>query len=375
MKTWGDARHVLCVRLDSLGDVLMTTPALRAVKEGRPDRRVTLLTSAAGAAVGRLIPEVDHVLTYDAPWLKATAPRERSAPDLAFIAELRARSFDAAVIFTVYSQNPLPSAMLVYLADVPLRLAYCRENPYQLLTDWAAETEPGEAIRHEVQRQLDLVATVGLRPSHPRLSLRPTDHDQALAEAELHRIGIGARPWVVLHAGASAASRRYPPESFARAATILLRDHGLEIVCTGAADEADLIEQIRLAAGGRPHSLAGRLSLGALAALIGRAPLLISNNTGPAHIAAAMGTPIVDLYALTNPQHTPWMAQARVLSHPVACAYCYRSVCTQGHHLCLRGIAPEEVAAAALALLHAAPPRSRLRLHHQEPRACRPSTS
>ncbi len=193
MKTWGDARHVLCVRLDALGDVLMTTPAIRAVKEGRPDRRVTLLTSAAGAAAGR--------------------------------------------------------------------------------------------------------------------------------------------------------------------------------------HEAGLIEQIRIAAGGRPHSLAGRLSLGALAALIGRAPLLISNNTGPAHIAAAMGTPIVDLYALTNPQHTPWQAPARVLSHPVACAYCYRSVCAQGHHLCLRGISPEEVAAAALALLHAAPPRSRLRLHHQEPRACRPSTS
>lgn len=378
MKAWHEARSLLCVRLDSLGDVLMTTPAIRAIKEGRPDRRVTLLTSSAGAPAGRLVPEVDHVLTYDAPWLKATATRHGSAPDLGFVKELRARRFDAAVIFTVYSQNPLPAAMLTYLAEVPLRLAYCRENPYQLLTDWAREIEPGAGVRHEVQRQLDLVATLGLHPSHTRLSIQPTSQDHALADAELRRLGLDlateTRPWAVLHAGSSASSRRYPPESFARAAQILIRNHGLEIVCTGSTDEADLIEQIRIAAGGRPHSLAGRQSLGALAALIGRAPLLICNNTGPAHIAAAMGTPLVDLYALTNPQHAPWTDQARVLSHPVPCAYCYRSVCPQGHHLCLRGITPEQVVAAALALLHVAPPLS-LRLHLQEPRACRPSTS
>lgn len=377
--TWADARHVLCVRLDTLGDVLMTTPALRAIKEGRPDRRVTLLTSAPGAAAGRLVPEVDEVIVYDAPWLKASAPRPSSAVDLALVDDLRARRFDAAVVFTVYSQNPLPGAMLAYLADIPLRLAHCRENPYRLLTDWVKESEPEGGIRHEVRRQLDLVASVGLRPAHERLSLRPGPRDDRLADVELRRLGLGRAPWLVLHGGATASSRRYPPESFARVARALVRDHGVAVVFTGAADETALIEQIRAAAAAPTHSLAGRLSLGALAAVIARAALVISNNTGPAHVAAAMGTPVVSLYALTNPQHTPWGVEARVLSRAVPCAYCYRSLCPEGHHLCLRGVPPEAVVAAALDLLRTprglalTPPRSPAAAVRERP--CRPSTS
>src|SRR5688500_15614056 len=120
--SWHAAGHVLCIRLDTIGDVLMTTPALRAIKEGRSGRRVTLLTSTPGAAAARRVPEIDDVLIYDAPWLKATASRRDSGHDHGFVAKLRELGFDAAVIFTVYSQSALPAAMLTYLADVPLRL-------------------------------------------------------------------------------------------------------------------------------------------------------------------------------------------------------------------------------------------------------------
>jgi len=101
-------------------------------------------------------------------------------------------------------------------------------------------------------------------------------------------------------------------------------------------------------------SLAGDLRLSDLAALLSAAPLLLSNNTGPVHIAAAVGTPVVDLYALTNPQHTPWQVAARVLNHDVPCRNCYKSVCPAGHHDCLRKVAPQTVAAAALELLELA---------------------
>ena len=170
---WPHARRLLCVRLDQLGDVLMTTPAIRALKQSGPDRTVTLLTSSAGAGIARMVPEVDDVLVYDPPWMKATPPRDDPAPDFAAIEQIRAGSFDAAVIFTVYSQNPLPAAMVCYLAGIPARLAHCRENPYQLLTDWVRETEPESGIRHEVRRQLDLAASVGARTPDDRLSLRP----------------------------------------------------------------------------------------------------------------------------------------------------------------------------------------------------------
>jgi lipopolysaccharide heptosyltransferase II len=364
---WSDALRVLCVRLDTLGDVLMTTPALRAVKEARPGRRITLLTSSPGACAGRLVPEVDDVRVYDAPWLKASPERPASDLDHDLLAELRAARYDAAVIFTVYSQSPLPAALLTYLADIPLRLAHCRENPYRLLTHWVRETEPERGLRHEVQRQLDLVAAVGMRPAHDHLSLRPSPEDLARADAALARLDL-RRPWLVVHPGATASSRRYPPELFAAVARALVREHGLDLVFTGDAGEVELVEQIRADAGVPSRSLAGRLSLGALAAVIGRAALLISNNTGPAHVAAAMGTPVVDLYALTNPQHTPWGVDARVLSHPVACAWCYRSICPEGHHQCLRGVSPAAVVAAALELLRPGPAaHPRRRLHQLAP--------
>src|SRR5688572_5044166 len=117
--TWSGVRRVLAVRLDALGDVLMTTPALRALKRAERGRHLTLLTSPAGTAAAALIPEVDEVLVYDAPWMKATAPRTDSTPEVEMIERLRAGGFDGAAIFTVYSQNPLPAALLCYLAEVP----------------------------------------------------------------------------------------------------------------------------------------------------------------------------------------------------------------------------------------------------------------
>jgi ADP-heptose:LPS heptosyltransferase len=88
-----------------------------------------------------------------------------------------------------------------------------------------------------------------------------------------------------------------------------------------------------------------------MAALLSMAPLLIANNTGPVHMAAAFGTPVVDVYAATNPQHTPWMTPSRVLTHDVPCANCMSSVCLEGHHACLREITPREVVRAARKLL------------------------
>ncbi len=353
--TWADAERVLCVRLDAMGDVLMTTPALRALRDsGPPGRTITLLTSPSGAAVAPLIPEVDATITYDAPWMKATGLKSDGASDRAFIHQLREARFDAAAIFTVYSQNPLPAALLCHLADIPLRLAHCRENPYQLLSDRVAEVEPETTIRHEARRQLDLVATVGAGTVDERLSLRVPDEARASIGRRLRALGIGDQTdWAVIHPGATAPSRRYPPAQFAQAAHRLIQAD-FRLIFTGDASEAPLVDAIRGEVGeGVTHSLAGRLNLAEFAALVEAAPVLISNNTGPVHVASAVGTPVVDLYALTNLQHTPWMVPHRVLFHDVACKLCYKSICPEGHHNCLRLVSPDEVADAAIALAQA----------------------
>ncbi len=361
---WQAATRILCVRLDSLGDLLMTSPAIRAVKRaGAAVRHVTLWTSPAASDMAALLPEVDDVMIYSAPWMKS-AGRSETALDRRMILSLRSGHFDAAIIFTVYSQNPLPAALACYLADIPLRLAYCRENPYRLLTDWIPETEPDEGIRHEVERQLSLVKRVGFQTGDNRLRLNLPKAALRRIREKISRAGIDIRrPWAVIHPGASAPSRRYPPEGFATAAGMLARTDGWQIVFTGCGAERGLVESIRASMNAPSVSMAGMLSLSELAALLSMAPVLIVNNTGPAHIAAAVGTPVVDLYALTNPQHTPWGVAHRLLYHDVGCRFCYKSVCPEKHHDCLRRVPPDAIVKAAkeLALEGASDGRSNLK--------------
>jgi len=351
---WRDARRLLAVRLDNMGDVLMTTPALDALKRAAPGRRITLLASPSGAAVAPFLGEaVDETIAYDAPWVKNAVDAD-PVRDLALVRRLAQARFDAAVIFTVYSQNPLPAALACHLAGIPLRLAHCRENPYALLTDWVRETEPADTVRHEATRQLDLVATIGAGTDDPRLRFAIPSEATARIDALLESIGAGARrPLVVVHPGASAASRRYPAERFAAVVRELAATLEGAIVVTGTIDERPLAALVAAGGGDRPGvaNLAGRLGLGELGALIARADVLVSNNTGPVHIASAVGTPVVDLYALTNPQHTPWRVPHRVLFRDVACRYCYRSVCPHGEALCLATVEPAEVVAAVRELL------------------------
>ncbi|MDB5059239.1 MAG: lipopolysaccharide heptosyltransferase [Chloroflexi bacterium] len=364
LDAWREASKVLCVRLDTIGDILMTTPAMRALNESSLGRSLTLLTSTAGSAIAPLVPDVDAVITYDAPWMKSTGPHADSAPEHALIQRLRRESFDAAVIFTVYSQSPLPAALLCHLAGIPLRLAHCHENPYGLLSTWLPDPEPERLVRHEVRRQLDLVAAGGCFTADERLSLRLPGGSVDRVRRVLRKHGVDvSRPWLLIHPGATAPSRRYPPESFAVVARLLAQDGGYQVLFTGTALEHKLIASIQSQAAifsfnpagdvnpAGIFNLAGALHLGELAALIAHAPVLITNNTGPAHIAAAVGTPVVDIYALTNPQHVPWQVPHRVLSHDVPCKYCYKSTCPEGHHHCLRLIRPARVVRATFSLL------------------------
>lgn len=352
---WQDVRNVLCVRLDSLGDVLMCTPAMRAIKESRPRRLLTLLTSDSGAAAARYIPELDGVMAYRAPWMKQRSAHSPQL-DADLIGRIAMRDFDAAVIFTSYSQSALPAALMCHLAGIPLRLAHCRENPYHLLSDWVAEPEPDKLIRHEVQRQLDLLASIGWQTATTGLSFQVPEPALAHVRRLLSARGINLQKrFILMHPGASAPSRRYPPRLWAQVIAGLAQRQNYPIVLTGEAAETALVDDIREVCGVPVLSLAGQLDLGQLGAAIRLAAVVVSNNTGPAHVAAAIGTPLVDLYALTNPQHTPWQVDHRVLFHDVPCRFCYKSLCPEGHHACLTKVEPQRVIEAICSLLRQAP--------------------
>jgi lipopolysaccharide heptosyltransferase II len=349
---WAEQSEVLCVRLDTIGDVLMTTPAIRALREQRAGRRITLLTSAAGADVARLVPEIDRTIVYEAPWMKPTPAEPSSRADCAMVERLRAGGFDAAAIFTVFSQSPLPAALACHLAGIPDRLAHCREKPYHLLTDWVPETEPEGGTRHEVRRQLDLVGSVGAMTEDTHLSLEVPSAAAAHALDALRHAGHDPdEPWLVLHPGSTAPSRRYPLPLYAEAMRKLCGATGRRVAIVGGIGERDLVEELAKRLGSLAVPMAGELAFPELCALIEAAPLLVCNNSGPAHVAAAVGTPTVVLYALTNPQHTPWEVESRVLNQDVPCRWCFASVCPEGHHACLRMVSPLEVAEAAYELL------------------------
>ncbi|SOD79357.1 lipopolysaccharide heptosyltransferase II [Spirosoma fluviale] len=319
MNFWKDGLRLLCVRLDNLGDVLMTTPAFRALKTTWPAAHLTLLTSSAGAAIAKFIPEIDQVISFDVPWVAGQQQQPDQVIDLGN--RLRSHQFDAAIVFTVQSQNPLPAAMLCYLAGIPRVLGYCRENPYQLMTDWVPDPEILVATRHEVIRQLELVREIGCHTTNRSLSLTRSIADQQRVRQQLTTAGLDLqRPWLVLHPGVSEEKRRYPAEQFVQALLPLMQDSGYQVVLTGSKSEQSLTSQIQHQLTGRAVDLAGQLSLGELAALLAEAPLLIANNTGPVHMAAALGTPVVVLYAKTNPQHTPWQVPSRVLYFDVPMA-------------------------------------------------------
>jgi len=347
---WRECAHVLCVRLDNMGDVLMCSPAFRALKESGA-HRLSLLTSSSGACLARHIPDIDIVLSYDAAWSKNGS--RGNEQDLAAIERLRALRPDAAVIFTAYSQSPLPAALLCHLAGVPRVLAHSRENPYRLISEWRRETEPGAGIRHEVRRQLDLVASIGASSQDTRMSFHVSEEDRASLRRKLHEEGVTEQAgWICAHAGATASSRRYPAALMMQA-LVGLRGQGRRVILLGGHEDPALAGALAQARPLLPGliELSDRLSLGELGAALEAAALMVCNNSGPAHIAAALGVPIVDLYALTNPQHTPWQTPARVLNKDVPCKYCYRSVCPEGHHACLAGVEPARVIEAALELL------------------------
>ena len=358
---WRAARRVLAVRLDNLGDVVMTTPALAAIRRGLPHAHLALLASRSGAALAPHLPMVDEAIVLDAPWVQQPLGegegegQDPGVREAKWIEALRNRRFDAAIIFTVCTQSALPAALWCRLAGIPLRLAHSRENPYGLLTDWVRDTEVvADGMRHEVERQLALVAAVGLRPDADELVFRVDPGDAERCRARLAAAGLDPmRPYFVVHPGATAPSRRYPAEGFGAAAQALARATGFVPVFSGSAGEQALVDTARQRMAEPSLCLAGRLALGEFGALIQGARLLLANNTGPVHLAAALGTPVVDLYALTNPQHTPWRVASRVLNHDVPCRNCLKSVCPQGHHACLRAVTPEAVVAAALDLLDA----------------------
>jgi ADP-heptose:LPS heptosyltransferase len=345
-EAWQKARRILAIRLDNIGDVVMTGPALRALRVALPAAELTLLASPVGARVAPLLPWVDQVWTHRALW-QDTSQRLCFDParELAFIEALRAARFDAVVVFTSFSQSPFPPAYACYLAGIPLRAGQARDFGGGVLST-AVTPPPDDA--HQVDRNLHLVRALGFDASDDRMQIDVPIHVQARADAVLADVGIRETDaFIAVAPGASCAARRYDAERFAEVARRLAQR--LPIVVLADASEATLVP----AADGIV-SLAGRVTVPELAGVLARAELVVANNSGPMHLADALARPCVALFSGTEleRQWAPRRSPLRLLRRPTACTPCYGFTCP--YHMECLDIPAHEVVEAALEVL--APP-------------------
>jgi len=316
MMSWDGCKNILVIRADNMGDLLMSSPAIRALKDTF-GARITLLASAEAAKLAHLLPAIDQVISTNLPWVKMD---ETIQPEdlTELVRRLKQEVFDACVIFTVYSQSALPAALLAWMSGIPQRLAYCRENPYELLNNWVLEKEPYALIKHQTERDLNLVERVGAVVLDKKIKIKIGAEHKLSLQRKLIEQGIDHRQKIfILHAGVSDEKRTFPlPQWIALAREIQTLFKG-QVLFTGSANEHALTSYLKEEVGGYSFALGGEFSIAEFAALLKMAAVVISVNTATIHLAAATGTPQLVLYAQTNPQHHPWMANSKVLEFSI----------------------------------------------------------
>jgi len=326
---FAQSKRVLAVRLDNIGDVLMLGPALRALKEHDPLMHLTLLASPGGAAGASLLPWVDEVVTWRAVWqdISATVPLD-AAREGDLVATLREGCFDAALIFTSFSQTPHVPAYVCGLAGIPLRVGESKEFGGGVLTH-ALHGAPDD--EHQVERNLRLVEALGVHVGDRSLGVHLDGDDDMRASSALREAGIDpAQPYLLVHPGASAAARRYPAERFGVVAK-LCAERGWPVVVGGTAKETALIDVV-LRHAPQAHALQDSLDLRGYAALVAKAALVVCNDTLPMHLADAVRTPMVVLFSGTDleEQWRPRASVHRLLRKPTPCRPCYLFECPIG---------------------------------------------
>jgi len=332
-----------------LGDAVMTTPALAAVREGFPDARIVLLARPLVAELFGHHPDVDEVIVYERP-----GRHDGVIGRLRLAGELRRRRFDGALLL----QNAFDAALIAFLGRIPERAGYPTDGRWILLT-LPVPLTPGILERHEVEYYLCLLDGLGIpRPVPASLKLAVAEEERAAMSARLASLGIkqGA-PFVAVNPGATYGSaKRWYPDRFAAVADVLSGEWGAGVVIVGSTAEARLAGEIEAAMRRPPVNLAGKTTVRELMALLSLSSFLVTNDSGPMHIGAALGVPLVAIFGPTDWRRTsPWTSLAKVVRVEIDCSPCKLRVCDRGHE-CMLGVTPEMVVDAARQLLPGGPP-------------------
>jgi len=350
-KTVFNSSRILLIQISAIGDVILLTPALRAIRRQFPNARFTMVTSAINQQLLKHCPYLDEMLTFN---LKECA--KSPVKFFRFIQSLRERRFDLAIDFEHW---PRLTALLTYASGAKRRIGFRANEQYRhyVFTD-VVEHVRG---KHELLSYMEIAKVLGCETEDTQLEIWVGEEDNRWAEGFLQTHGIkDVGKLVCIHpdAGRTEPRRRWTIEGYAKVADALTKRHGVQIILTGAPSEVTLSKEIAQNMQSKAIIAAGKTDINQLAALFSRCVFVLCGNCGPMHLAAAVKTPVVALHGPTNPaQWGPWGKEHIVIKSDMLCSPCLNlgfeygcKALPDGTSMCMKKISVETVLRASEAL-------------------------
>jgi len=340
-KNSGSSR-ILIVNVNWIGDVLFSTPFIRALRKGYPDSFIACMVPPRCREILKLNPNLNEVVVYDEKVTHGSI-----AGKLKFISNLKKKKFDTVILL----HRSFTKALMAYLIGAKKRIGYHTAKRGFLLT---MAIEPPKGDVHKVDYFLNIAERIGLKKLGREYELFIDDSDREYVKELLVKNGIEKNDsFIVINPGGNWGQKRWPKENFALLIERLIKELNAKVVISGAKKDIHLAEEIRsLVKSGDFSILCGKTTLRQLAALLERSSAVISNDTGPTHIAASMKTPLVALFGPTSQHITGPVGKGKisVISKVDKCAVpCYNMACTDNRCMALIGV--DEVMAKVKAIL------------------------
>lgn len=337
--------RILLTRTDRIGDVVLTTPAIKMIRLKYPDAHIAFMVRPYAKDIVEGNPYLNEVITYD------KYGKHKSLLGTAkFVYGLRKKKFDLAIMFHPTNRVHL----IAFLAGIPRRIGFDRKLPFLLTERIPHLKQKGE--KHEIEYTLDLLRPIGIvaKNGEMSISLKKRDLEKAKRMLDEYHVGSGI-PLIAVNPGASCPSKRWPPEKFAALCDNLAKMFRVRILIVSDKANEGPANAVANKMRHEPVNLAGKTTIGELASLLSKCSLFISNDSGPVHIACALKIPVISIFGRGDPGLSPkrWgptYEKSAVFHKDAGCNPCLAHNCTLGFR-CLEAITPEEVLSAAQKLL------------------------
>ncbi len=340
-------KKILIVRLDRIGDVVLSTPVLKAVREAYPDSHIAFMVAPHARDIADGNPYINEVIVYD----KSRA-HKGILEGAKFIAGLARKKFDIAIML----HPTVRTHLLAFLSGIPKRLGYARKMGL-ILTDRIPDKKH-LGLKHEIDYTLGLLSYIGIEPTDRKLHVPTDDVSEERVRHILADSGIKDGDKIVaINPGASCPSKRWPAERFAETADALTRELGVKIVIVSGSQDKRFADNTLSAMKTAAVDLSGKTTIRELACLLKRSSLFISNDSGPVHIACAMGTPVISVFGrsdrgLSPRRWGPTNKMDRIIHKDVGCDICLAHNC-KAELRCLAAITVDDVVRNAKEMLEA----------------------